>query len=181
MPCKCEMRHEGAELRLVADCRACKEGSGDLDDPACFLSILSAWGEGVAPDSIVLAGTIEAQYSGCAKEVFTRLASLMAELERVSRRQTAGEKASKEEGKRCAKCSMAPAKVFGDLSGKFGPDMKEFYMSLRERAVKVSDASFNDHTCNKCLTATKDDMGFIWDRFENVLRYIIKEGFQVVV
>ena len=181
MPCKCEMRHEGAELRLVADCRGCKDGKGDLDDPACFLGILAAWGVGVVPDSIVLSGTVEAQYSGGAKEVFTRLAGLKAELERMSQRPTAGEKASKEEGKRCARCALAPSKVFNDLGQRMGPDMKGFYLLLRERAVKVSDASFNDHTCNKCLTATKDDMEFVWDRFEGVLRYVIKEGFQVVV
>lgn len=180
MACKCEMRHEGAELRLVADCRACKEGKGDLEDPACLSGILEAWASGMAPDSIVLSSTVERQYSGKALEVLGRMSGLMTELERLSRRgQPAG--MSKDASKRCAKCALAPARVFGDLAARLRKDPVDFYKEFRERAVKVSDAEFNDEACSKCLASTKDDSGFVLDRFEDFLRYVVKEGFSIVL
>jgi len=179
LACKCEMRHEGAELRLTADCRGCKEGKADLEDQACFSGILAAWSSGISPDSIVLSGTVEKQYSGKALEVFSGMSVLMVEIERLSRRGPPTD--AKDLVKRCAKCSMAPSKVFSDLGPKLGKDMVGFYKGYRDLAVRVSDAQFNDKVCSKCLERTQDDMGFVVDRFEEFLRFVIKEGFKIVL
>lgn len=179
MACKCEMRHEGADLKLSADCRGCKEGKGDLEDPVCFAGILAAWSSGTSPDSIVLSGTVERQYSGKALEVFTRMSVLLVEIDRLSRRGPPEE--DKELAKRCAKCALSPSKVFSDLGPRLGKDMVGFYKEYRDRAVKVSDAKLNDKVCSKCLDRTKDDMGFVVERFEDFLRFVVKEGFKIVL
>jgi len=180
LACKCEMRHEGSELRLVADCRACKNGKGDLEDAPCLSGILEAWTSGMAPDSVVLSGTVERQYSGKALEVLSRMSSLMVELDRLSRRDHPSE-ASKDVAKRCVKCALAPSKVFGGLALKLRTDPVDFYKEFRDRAVRVSDAGFNEEVCAKCLASTKDDCGFVLDRFEGFLRYVVKEGFSIVL
>ena len=180
MPCKCEMRHEGSELRRVADCRGCKVGKGELEDAACLAGILEAWTSGIAPDSIVLSGTVERQYSGKALEVLVRMSALMAELDRLSKRGPP-QGTSRDVAKRCAKCTMAPPKAFGGLGPMLGTDVVGFYKDLRDRAVRISDAQFNDEVCAKCLAGTKDDMGFVLDRFEGFLRYVVKEGFSIVL
>jgi hypothetical protein len=173
------MRHEGAELRLMADCRGCKEGKGDLEDQTCFCGILGAWSSGITPDSIVLSGIVEKQYSGMALEIFSRMSVLLVEIDRLSRREPPIE--DKSRSKRCQKCDMAPSKVFSDLGPRLGKDMVGFYKEYRDRAVRVSDAQFNDKVCSKCLDRTKDVMGFVVDRFEDFLRFVVKEGFKIVL
>jgi hypothetical protein len=179
LACKCEMRHEGAELRLTADCRGCKEGKADLEDQTCFSGILGAWGTGISPDSIVLSGIVEKQYSGKTLEVFSRMSVMLVEIDRLSCRRPPTD--DKEQAKRCTKCNLAPAMVFSDLGPRLGKDMIGFYKEYRERAVRVSDSQFNDTVCSKCLNMTKDDMGFVVDRFEEFLRFVIKEGFKIVL
>jgi hypothetical protein len=179
LTCKCEMRHEGAELRLTADCRGCKEGRADLEDKVCFSGILDAWGSGISPDSIVLSGIVETQYSGKALEVFSRMSVLLVEIDRLACRKPPTE--DKDHAKRCAKCDLAPSKVFSGLGPKLSKDMIGFYKEYRERAVRVCDSKFNDTVCSKCLDMTKDDMGFVMDRFEEFLRFVIKEGFRIVL
>ena len=179
MACKCEMRHEGAELRLTADCRGCKEGKADLEDQACFSGILVAWSSGISPDSIVLSGIVETQYSGKALEVFSRMSVLRVEIDRLARRGPPTQ--DRELAKRCAKCNLAPTTVFSDLGPRLGKDMIGFYKEYRYRAVRASDAQFNDKVCSECLDRTKDDMGFVVDRFEEFLRFVIKEGFKIVL
>jgi hypothetical protein len=164
----------------VADCRNCKEGKADLEDKACFSGILAAWMGGMAPDSVVLSGTVETQYSGKALEVFNRMSSLGSELERLAHRGPP-HGAPKEQAKRCAKCNLSPAKMFKGLGPKLGSDLSEFYLEFRDLAVKASDAEFHDTVCAKCLVLTRDDMGFILDRFEVFVRFVVKEGFKVVL
>jgi type IV secretory pathway ATPase VirB11/archaellum biosynthesis ATPase len=185
LACKCEIKHEGQELKLVADCRSCKEGKGDLGDKACFNGILEAWSSGLGADSIVLSGTVETQYSGEVVEVFQRLSSLKAELGRISRRPlppSGGPAAKqKETRKRCPKCKLSPEKVFGALDERLGTDIPGFYRELRNLAVQISDASFHDPTCAGCLAATKDDMGFVLSKFQGFLEQVVKEGFSIVL
>lgn len=181
MACRCEMRHDGSELKLVADCRPCKDGKGDLEDASCLAGILEAWTSGMTPDSIVLSGTVEKQYSGKALEVLSRMAELMAELDRLSRRGPPVGDGAKDVAKRCGKCILGPSKVFTDLPPLLRKDIVGFYKEFRDRAVKVSDAQFNDALCVKCLASTKDDVGFVLDRFEGFLRFVVKEGFSIVL
>jgi hypothetical protein len=135
----------------------------------------------MTPDSIVLSGTVEKQYSGKALEVLSRMAELMAELERLSRRDPTAVEGAKDAAKRCGKCILAPSKVFADLPVLLKKDMVGFYKEFRDRSVKVSDAQFNEALCVKCLASTKDDTAFVLDRFEGFLRFVVKEGFSIVL
>lgn len=184
MGCRCGIRQEGQELKLVADCRSCKDGKGDLDDPVCLSGVLEGWTSGLGADSIVLSGTLETQYSSRTIEVLRRLADLHADLTRMAARAVppAGKAGSmKEQRRRCGRCRLAPSAVFPDLAKGLVSDLEAFYEGFRKVAVTVADASFNDRTCASCLEATKDDVAFVFERFEGFVRYIIKEGFSIVL
>jgi len=177
--CKCDIRQEGQELKLVADCRACKGGKSDLEDKACFSGVLDAWASGLGADSIVLSGTVETQYSGVVVDLLKRIAALRVNLERLSGRQDP--EVSKEMRKRCERCNVSPVAIFGGLAKKVWTDMKGFYGDLRDVSVRISDARFNDKVCAACLDSTKDDMGFVLTRFQDLLKEVVKEGFSIVL
>jgi len=134
----------------------------------------------MAPDSVVLSGTVETQYSGKALEVFNKMSSLSSELERLAHRGLP-HGATKDHTKQCTKCNLSPVRMFGGLGPKLGNDIGAFYLEFRDRAVKVSDAELHDTICAKCLVLTKDDMGFMLDRLEDFVRFVVKEGFKVVL
>lgn len=76
---------------------------------------------------------------------------------------------------------MSPSTVFGALHGKFASDLQGFYLQFRSVATKASDARFHDKACDACLSSTKDDLAFFHGRFEELLRFVIKEGFSIVL
>lgn len=174
MHCKCEIKHEGQELKLVADCRSCEKGKADLDEDVCFGGILEAWGQGLGADTIVLSGTIETQYSGSAVELIDQMSGLLAELHRLSKKRHPKDKL-------CERCKVSPSVIFGGLESGLKKDLSDFYMGYRAVATKISDASFHDRACADCLASTKDDLNFFQARFEDLLRFIIREGFSIVL
>jgi hypothetical protein len=173
VPCRCEIKQEGQELKLVADCRSCKDGKGDLDQGRCFSGILEAWSSGLGADTVVLSGTIEAQYSGPAVGLIQRFSEIIIELEGLGRRRT-------EKGKQCEKCTVSPSRIFNGLRSKIVKDVDGFYIGHRDVAARIWNASFHDKVCATCLKATKDDMSFMHNRFEELLRFSLKEGFSIV-
>jgi flagellar protein FlaI len=180
--CRCDIRHEGHELKLVADCRSCDKAGGKLDVRTCFSGVLEAWASGLGADSIVLSGTVETQYTGAVVGLFQRMASLRGDIGRfVKRVVPPADEGEKAPDKRCPRCNMSPSNIFGGMADRVGLDLEALYKDLRDAAVRMSDARFNDRVCAKCLDRSRDDIGFVLNRFEDLLGYVVKEGFSIVL
>jgi len=61
-------------------------------------------------------------------------------------------------------------------------DAAGFPAALRDRIARLLGLGQNaGEVCRQCLTATAEDLDLLSQSFEELARYIIKQGFQIVV
>jgi hypothetical protein len=158
-------------------CREC--GQRELRDRNCFSSLLRAFANEVNVDKITLSNHVETQYFGKALSILKGITALSYEMRQLSLRTPATP--SGKTPKRCSDCTYHPRLVFTQLNEQFLRDVGLFYSLFHDTTVRFYEEEAKDYTCGECLLATREDFDYVYSRFENLLREIVKEGYAVVV
>jgi hypothetical protein len=176
-PCNYELRSDGTALTMRVLCRECSQR--ELKDRNCFSSLLRAFANEVNVEKITLSNHVETQYFGKALSILKGITALSYEMRQLSLRTPATP--SGKTPKRCAECTFHPRSVFSQLNEKFLRDVGLFYSIFHDMTVRLFEEDAPDYTCGECLLATREDFDYVYSRFENLLRDIVKEGYAVVV
>jgi hypothetical protein len=176
-PCNYELRSDGTALTMRVLCRECSQR--ELKDRNCFSSLLRAFANEVNVEKITLSNHVETQYFGKALSILKGITALSYEMRQLSLRTPATP--SGKTPKRCAECTFHPRSVFSQLNEKFLRDVGLFYSIFHDMTARLFEEDAPDYTCGECLLATREDFDYVYSRFENLLRDIVKEGYAVVV
>lgn len=183
MSCECEITREGPELRLVANCRSCREGKGDLSEPACFGGILRAFSQGLGADAIVLSRPVEVQYGGDAIELFRLAVGILELMDSLGLRDPVARygKGDSAMARVCSKCTLNPNRLFGGLAEDLHKGPGYFFDVFKERLGSVTAGRTGTRACPECLADSREDMALLFKRFEDFVRHVVKQGFSIVV
>lgn len=161
------------------DCRSCPRGKGTLNDGLCFGGVVDAFSEGMVTDAIVLSGRNETRYSGPSVEMVAMVAEMKRGLGRlILREPTAGK--GRAEGNDCDGCSAEPSVLFGRLVSGLEKGVGPYYEELRAAAARL-EASAVDDDCKQCTMAAMDDLHFLAVQYEDLVRFVVREGFSIVL
>lgn len=167
------------------DCRNCSRGKGSLNDGTCFSAVVDAFADGMATDIIVLSGRNETCYSGPTVEMVAMVAEMRRGLERLSSRMlvTAEGKGSARTGakdKDCNGCPAEPSTLFARLSSGLAKGVGPYYGELRGAAASIETSALVG-PCKECAKAAMDDLHFLAIQYETLVKFVVKEGFSVVL
>jgi hypothetical protein len=173
--CKYSLGQEGRQLVLTLACRDCG-GQGPFSDPACLGRALEALAAETGVDSLLVSGHVECQLQGEGMALLGRLVLLAGDLRQLSLRDPP-------RGTRdCGRCALRPGELFQSLRAVLLADAAGFPSSLRDRLARLLGAgAAAPETCRACHAATAEDLELVARSFEELARYIIKQGFQIVV
>jgi hypothetical protein len=183
MFCECEISQEGQELKLVANCRSCKHGKADLSDPVCFGGILRAFSQGLGAHVIVLSRPVEVQYDGRTIGIFERSVELLELMENlglrdpVTRYSKTGEKGL---ARYCSRCDLNPSVVFPKLREILYNGPEAFHGAFKEVVARAATPKEETGACNGCVRETRDDLTLLFNKFEEFVRHVVKQGFSIV-
>jgi hypothetical protein len=183
--CARSVGHEGRDLTLTLSCKDCtikarKDGAGlqsPLSDPRCLQNILEALAVEPDVDTLILAGHIETQLRTEGMQALERIAVLASDLAQLSLREPPA-------GSRdCQRCGIHPQRLFGDLQNALLADMPSFPDALKGGIARIQAAAAApfDNACARCATDTSGDIAFAAESFEGLARFIMKQGYQIVV
>ncbi|MEW5761474.1 MAG: hypothetical protein AB1779_11990 [Candidatus Thermoplasmatota archaeon] len=185
--CKYSLGYEGREIRMVAACKECG-GKSSLKEEECFKKILNSFANEFGVDNVILSHYIQVQYHGGAIELMKKMLQISNELNHLSSREPTTEYAALiknkgEQVKKCSKCSLYPQSLFLSLREAFITDIVKFYELFQEKVREAGAlyASQLPEPCRTCINVTGGDLGFLYNRFESVVKYIIKEGFSIII
>jgi hypothetical protein len=176
-PCNYELRSDGTALTMRVLCREC--GQRELKDRNCFSSLLRAFSNEVNVERITLSNHVETQYFGKALSILKGITALSYEMRQLSLRTPATPSGKVPKG--CPDCHFQPRRVFSHLNEQFLRDVGLFYSLFHDMTVRLYEEDARDYTCGECMLATREDFDYVYSRFENLLRDIVKEGYAVVV
>lgn len=173
--CRYGLGQEGRELVLTLSCKECG-GKGPFSDPGCLGRALEALSAESGVDSLIVSGHLECQLRPEGMAVLDRMVLLAGDLRQLSLRDpTRG-------CRDCSRCALRPGELFPSLRAVLLTDVAGFPAALRDRIARLlamgQDAG---QVCRRCLTATAEDLDMLSRAFEELARYIIKQGFQIVV
>jgi hypothetical protein len=177
-PCKFELKSEdGKILTMRILCKECSQR--DLKDRNCFSSLLRAFASEVNVERITLSNHVETQYFGKALSILKGITELSYQMKQLSLRTPSTP--SGKIPKRCETCEFHPKKVLGDLNEAFLIDVGLFYSKFHDVTIRLYEADMEDFTCGECILATREDLDYIYGRFDVLLNEIVKEGYAIVV
>lgn len=174
--CRWSVGHEGRDLTLTFACKGCAQ-KGPVASPRCLQQALEALASEQGVDTIVMAGHIETQIQAGGMAVLDKLAILANDLNHLSMRQPPA-------GSRdCVRCGAHPGQLFNGLRTKLLSDPPEFPSAMKDALAGVHQASGAPFgaACGRCLADTSGDLAFVAESFEGLARFIMKQGFQIVV
>lgn len=174
--CRWSVGHEGRDLTLTFACKGCAH-KGPVASSRCLHQALEAVASEQGVDTIVMAGHLETQIQAGGMAVLDRLAALANDLNQLSLRQPPA-------GSRdCARCGAHPGQLFAGLRTTLLSGPPDFPSALKGALVSVQQASGAPFgaACGRCLGDTSGDLVFIAESFEGLARFIMKQGFQIVV
>jgi hypothetical protein len=173
--CKYSLGQEGRELVLTLSCKDCP-GKGPFSDSACLGRALEALSAESGVDTLIISGHVECQVQPEGMAVLDRLVLLAGDLQQLSLRDPP-------HGFRdCGRCALRPGELFSSLRSILLADVACFPVALRDRiACLLGLGQTAGQVCRQCLTATAEDLDLMSQSFEELARYIIKQGFQIVV
>jgi hypothetical protein len=183
--CARSVGHEGRDLTLTLSCKDCSlkarpDGSvpaSPLSDPRCLRNLLEALAAEQGMDTLILAGHIETQLQAEGMEALERIVVLANDLAHLALREPPA-------GSRdCARCGLHPQRLFGELRNVLVADLSAFPEALKGGISRVQAASVApaDRACAQCAQDTSGDIAFTAEAFEGLARFIMKQGFQIVV
>jgi hypothetical protein len=161
---------EGRELRLVMECRACAKKP--LEGPECIGRALEALAAEPGADSLVFAGRMETQVRPAGMAALMLLAGLANDLSHLASRE--------DSSKECTRCRARPERLFGNMRSSLLADPSGFPGALRA-AIQGLRSLPDSPPCRQCVADTSGDVSFLAERFEESVRAIVKQGFQIVV
>ncbi len=173
--CKYSLGQEGRELVLTLSCKECS-GKGPFSDPACLGRALEALSAESGIDMLIVSGHVECQVQPDGMAVLDRLVLLAGDLHQLSLRDPP-------HGYRdCGRCALRPGELFNSLRSVLLADVAGFPPAVRDRIARLLGLGKTaGQVCRQCLTATAEDLDLMSQSFEELARYIIKQGFQIVV
>jgi len=173
--CKYSLGQEGRDLVLTLSCKECS-GKGPFSDPVCLGRALEALSDQNGVDALIVSGHIESQLQPEGMAVLDRLVILAQDLRQLSLRDPP--RCLRE----CGKCALRPDELFPSLRSVLLADVAAFPGALRDRIARLLGLGQSaGPACRQCLTATAEDLDLMSQSFEELARYIIKQGFQIVV
>jgi hypothetical protein len=173
--CRYNLGQEGRQLVLELACRDCG-GRGPFSDPACLGRALEALSTEVGVDSLLVSGHVECQLQSEGMALLGRLVILAGELRQLSLRDPP--RGSRD----CGRCALRPGELFTSLRAVLLADVAGFPAAVRDRIARLlGTGQTAGPVCRQCLAATAEDLDLITRSFEGLARYIIKQGFQIVV
>ncbi|MEM3342418.1 MAG: hypothetical protein QW728_06960 [Thermoplasmata archaeon] len=184
--CKYEVGYEARQLKMVMRCKECG-GRSSLKDEVCLGAVINALSRETGVDSIILAHFIETQYYEKSIELLKMLVSIANELTQLAGRDPiadavgAGMQVTSDQKRMCERCSLAPPYVFDQLRGVFIYDLVAFYEMLVGKVQEAGNAQGAGGICGQCVSTTMGDFSYIYEKFEELVKYIVKEGFQIVL
>ncbi|MBM4250076.1 MAG: hypothetical protein FJ149_11780 [Euryarchaeota archaeon] len=173
--CRHSLGQEGRELVLTLECKECG-GRGPFSDPGCLGGALEVLSAESGVDSLIVSGHLECQLRPEGMAVLDRLVLLAGDLQQLSLRDPP-------RGYRdCGRCALRPAELFPSLRTVLLADAAGFPSALRDRIARLlATGRPAGEVCRQCLTATAEDLDLLSRSFEELARFIIKQGFQIVV
>jgi hypothetical protein len=83
----------------------------------------------------------------------------------------------------CARCGLYPHQLFTGLREVLLSDLAEFPGALKGGIARLLTAASapSGAACRQCLNDTGGDLAFAAESFEGLARFIMKQGFQIVV
>lgn len=173
--CRYSLGQEGRELVLTLSCKDCC-GKGPFSDPACLGRALEALSAESGVDALIVSGHLESQVQPGGMAVLGQIARLAGEMQQLSLRDPP------RESRDCGRCALRPAELFLSLRAVLLADVAGFPNALRDRIARLLglDPSAGQ-VCRRCLAATAEDLDLLSHSFEELARYVIKQGFQIVV
>jgi hypothetical protein len=128
-------------------------------------------------DTLILAGHIETQLQTEGMQALERIVALANDLAHLSLREPPA--ASRD----CGRCGIHPQRLFGELRSVLVADMPSFPDALKGGIARVQAAAAAppDQACARCAGDTSGDIAFTAEAFEGLARFIMKQGFQIVV
>jgi len=167
--CRSTLGHEGKDLKLTLDCLACG-GRGPFLDTACMKHALEALSRESGADTLTASGHVEVQLRSGGLAVLERIVSLGNDLDNLSKREP--------KGRDCSRCRSNPGALFATLRDSLLADPAAFGDSLRAAMTNARPSGAN---CDACLSETEYDIGFAADSFGELVRHIVRQGFQIIV
>ena len=189
--CTARVKRTQSVNALVMGCKNC-DGKGELSYSECLANVLEHYMSEFNIDSVVLSGYMERQYEGSAIRLLERLSGLAETLEQLSARNPVREyfmgSGDGEEGKDerqkvddpgCAGCALNPQSMFAELREQLMGGISEFYKSFVHQAQQVERGKGKQ--CAQCIFHTGNDIIFLHNQMAELRRFIIYEGFQIVL
>jgi len=173
---------------MVAKCMDCQGGAG-LVNEKCLTGILNGLASEFNVDSVILSHYIETKYAEDSMQVLGMMVDVLKNLEQMVMREPYEEYFANNESLSqsqrnqqkgaCGNCELKPEVIFSSLKGQFVKDISGFYSTFNDLTAKV--AANREGACDECITATKSDLIFLFNRLENFRAFVIHKGFQIVV
>jgi hypothetical protein len=173
---------------MIASCKEC-DGKADLKDSICFSGILNGLCQEFNVDDIILSHYIESKYADDSMQVLRMMVEIVNELEHMGIRKPYAEYfesdsdlSSSQKNKQkdtCDKCALAPENIFTPLKKHFVKDLNVFYEEFNKLLGTIQKNS--NETCARCISETKSDLIYLFNKLENLRALVIYRGFQIVI
>jgi len=160
---------------LILSCREC-QGRGPFSDPACLGRALEALSAESGADALLVSGHVESQLGADGMALLRRLVLLASDLRQLSLRDPP-------RGYRdCSRCPLRPGELFPSLRAVLLSDPGAFPAAVRDAIARLLGTGRSAGlVCRQCLTATAEDLDLVTRSFEELARFTVKQGFQIVV
>ena len=160
---------------LTLECKGCF-GRGPLEDAACMGRALEALAAEDGIDTLIISGYCETQLQRPGMAVLERTGALAGDLQQLSLRDPP-------QGSRgCQRCPLRPGELFNSLHACIISDAPSFPSELRDRMARLMGMlPCSGPSCRQCLAATAEDLDLVSGSFVDLARFIVKQGFQIVV
>jgi hypothetical protein len=186
--CKYRLSFDSNKITMIASCKECA-GQADLKDRTCFSGILIGLCQEFNVDDIILSHYIESKYADDSMQMLRMMVEIVNELEHMGIRKPYAEYfesdsnlSSSQKNKQkdsCEKCELTPENIFTPLKKYFVKDLNVFYEEFNKLLGKIQDQS--DEKCARCISETKSDLIYLFNKLENLRALVIYKGFQIVI
>jgi hypothetical protein len=173
---------------MIASCKEC-DGKADLKDSICFSGILNGLCQEFNVDDIILSHYIESKYAEDSMQILRMMVEIVNELEHMGIRKPYSEYfegnsdlSSSQKNRQkdlCEKCTFAPENIFTPLKKHFMKDLNVFYDEFNKLLGKIQRK--DDAACARCISVTKSDLIYLFNKLENLRALVIYKGFQIVI
>ncbi|MDP7266214.1 MAG: hypothetical protein QGH39_11725, partial [Candidatus Thermoplasmatota archaeon] len=152
----------------------------------CLGPLLSAFSKEYNTKKITVSHYIEKQYYGSSITLLGKITALSNEIENLSLRDPVkeyfGPKAEKDRRRiACTKCGLNPSKLYPKMNILVMRDIVRFHELLRNIGVKIPGFKKKTKYCGRCLSATAEDVNYIFDEYEKLAGFVAGNAFNVVL